>query len=209
MGFIYTRDKVVTTDYCDKVIQDFKKSDFDEYRSKVDRKHESGETIKKSNDITIDLFLDTTIEENKKWWPINNLRNALYNNIVSYVNRYHLGIDIDSVEASRFCNYQHYKPSEGYFSYHCENSGFPDNNRRVLAWMLYLNTIEYGGETEFLYQRHFEKAEAGKLVIWPADFTHTHRGVVSHTSDKHIFTGWFEYKLPENPVKAVPPKKVS
>ena len=208
MDFIYTRHNVVTHDYCKKVISHLEKSDFDEHLSNVDRKDSSGEAIKKSSDIAIDLYLDTSLEENHMWWPINNLRNVLYNNIISYIDRFHIALDANSIESSRFCNYQHYKPSEGYFSYHHENNGKPHNNRRVLTWMLYLNTIKYGGETEFLYQRHFEKAEAAKLVIWPAGFTHTHRGISSN-ENKHIFTGWFEYKLPEDPVKAVTPKKVS
>jgi len=28
-------------------------------------------------------------------------------------------------------------------------------------------------------------------VIWPADFTHTHRGIVSKTQEKYIATGWY------------------
>jgi hypothetical protein len=35
--------------------------------------------------------------------------------------------------------------------------------------------------------------EKGLTVIWPADWTFTHRGIVSPTQDKWIVTGWFNF----------------
>ena len=55
---------------------------------------------------------------------------------------------------------------------------------------LYLNTIEDGGETEFLYQGKRVKAEQGKLLIWPAGFTHVHRGNPPLKESKYILTSW-------------------
>ena len=41
------------------------------------------------------------------------------------------------------------------------------NNRyRVLAWMVYLNDVPEGGETEFLYQQVKIKPTANTLVIY-------------------------------------------
>ena len=40
---------------------------------------------------------------------------------------------------------------EGYHSWHSETGG-PHNRNRLLAFTLYLNDVEEGGETEFLYQ---------------------------------------------------------
>jgi hypothetical protein len=59
--------------------------------------------------------------------------------------------------------------------------------------MLYLNDVDDGG-TEFKYQKLILKAKKGNLVIWPAEFTHTHRGVVSKTKEKYIATGWFRMR---------------
>ena len=50
------------------------------------------------------------------------------------------------------------------------------SSARKLVIQLYLNTIEEGGETEFLYINKRIKAEQGRLIIFPAAFTHTHRG---------------------------------
>ena len=37
--------------------------------------------------------------------------------------------------------------------------------------------------------------KAGQLSIFPAYFTHTHRGIVAPEEDKYIITGWFHYQL--------------
>jgi len=64
---------------------------------------------------------------------------------------------------------------------------------RLIAWSLYLNDIDLGGETEFLYLKRRINAKAGRLVIWPAGFTHTHRGNPPLSNDKYILTGWLEF----------------
>ena len=89
-------------------------------------------------------------------------------------------------------NIQYYKPEEGYFNWHCERSCY-QSDQRALVFMTYLNDVTDGGETEFYYQQKKVKAVKGKTVIWPTDFTHTHRGVVSLTEDKYIATGWFNF----------------
>jgi hypothetical protein len=47
--------------------------------------------------------------------------------------------------------------------------------------------------TSWKYQDFEIEAKKGLSVIWPSDFTHTHKGIVSHTSEKWIATGWFNY----------------
>jgi hypothetical protein len=83
---------------------------------------------------------------------------------------------------------QRYKPGEGYYALHCE-AGSPANMMRVLAWMMYLNDVPDGG-THFSEQEFDCEAREGRLVMWPAYFTHMHRGIVSKTSTKYIVTGW-------------------
>jgi len=80
----------------------------------------------------------------------------------------------------------------GYHRWHFENGNIKTSNRLVV-WMFYLNDVEEGGETEFLYLHKRIKAKAGTLVIWPATYTHTHRGNPPLSNDKYIITGWMEY----------------
>ena len=81
------------------------------------------------------------------------------------------------------------EPTQGYHMFHCENMEW-DAKERVLAWMIYLNDIEEGGETEFLYQSMRIKPVKNTALIWPAGFTHTHRGNPPLKETKYVLTGW-------------------
>ena len=92
---------------------------------------------------------------------------------------------------SAYLNIQRTRKSEGYHAWHSENSA-PGCTKRVLAHMMYLNDVEEGGETEFLYLGKRFTPIKGRLLIWPAGFTHTHRGNPPLSGDKYIATGWVE-----------------
>jgi hypothetical protein len=81
---------------------------------------------------------------------------------------------------------------DAYSRWHSE-AGELSNCDRAMAWMLYLNDDFKGGETEFKFQKHREIPETGKLVIWPASYTHTHRGGMIMDGTKYIATGWIHY----------------
>ena len=87
---------------------------------------------------------------------------------------------------------QHYEPGGAFFGEHYESSGL-DLAHRVLAFMTYLNTVKQGGGTEFIYQQHVCRPKKGVTIIWPAGFTHTHRGVPAPKEHKYIITGWLSY----------------
>jgi len=99
-------------------------------------------------------------------------------------------------ESGRHTNYafkiQKTKIGGGYHVWHYE-SGNRESSNRLLTWILYLNDVHEGGETEFLYQHMRVKPEQGTLVIWPAAFTHTHRGNPPISNEKYIVTGWTEF----------------
>jgi len=81
----------------------------------------------------------------------------------------------------------------GYHMWHHEQ-GNDYSNARCLVYMLYCNTLpeEARGETEFLYQEQTLRPTENTLVIWPAAFTHVHRGnAVYGEHSKYIITGWF------------------
>jgi prolyl 4-hydroxylase len=85
---------------------------------------------------------------------------------------------------------QAYKPGDSYHVSHCENDGHPGTIRRHLAFMTYLTSIDEGGGTEFVQQELTTPSQAGLTVIWPAGWTHYHKGVVAPNDAKYIVTGW-------------------
>jgi hypothetical protein len=90
---------------------------------------------------------------------------------------------------------QKYKPNGGFFNWHFErNTGTSKMiSSRHLVFMTYLNDVTDGGETEFQLQNLKVQPRKGLTLIWPADWTHTHRGITSPTQEKYIVTGWFNY----------------
>ena len=91
-------------------------------------------------------------------------------------------------------NIQHYKPTAGYHVWHTERATcIEPSSSRHLVFMTYLNDVTDGGETEFYHQGIKVKPEKGKTLIWPSDWTHTHRGISSPTQEKYIITGWFNF----------------
>lgn len=89
-------------------------------------------------------------------------------------------------------NIQKYEPGGHFNNWHTEKDGIASSHR-ALAWMTYLNNLDTeGGNTDF---KHFDlsiKPERGKTLIWPAEWTHAHRGQ-RVMSDKYIITGWFHF----------------
>ena len=74
------------------------------------------------------------------------------------------------------------------------------NDKRCLTWMVYLNDVNEGGETEWLYQQLKIKPKRGTVVIWPTGFTHLHRGNPP-MSNKYIVTGWFSSNYDGDEIK--------
>ncbi len=88
-------------------------------------------------------------------------------------------------------NIQKYNKSGHFKRWHTERDSI-STAHRALAWMTYLNDVNEGGSTDF---KHFDisvKPEKGKTLIWPAEWTHAHRGQVVK-QEKYIVTGWFHF----------------
>ena len=94
-------------------------------------------------------------------------------------------------------NLQKYYPGQGYFAAHCENDCLETSNR-MLVWLFYLNTVKDGGGTRFQNYDIITNAVEGRLVIWPAHWTHVHHGIVSKTESKYIATGWYAFNVPRS-----------
>jgi hypothetical protein len=91
-------------------------------------------------------------------------------------------------------NIQHYAPGEGFFAWHSERAQHNSKTiRRHLVYMTYLNTVTDAGWTQFKFQRMDIQPQKGLTLIWPAEWTWTHRGVTSPTEHKYIATGWLGF----------------
>ena len=83
----------------------------------------------------------------------------------------------------------------GYHGWHCESMDAVVSNR-LIVWTVYLNDVEEGGETEFLYQNKRIRSNKGSVLLFPASYTHTHRGNPPISNEKYILTGWYHIQDP-------------
>jgi hypothetical protein len=111
-----------------------------------------------------------------------------------YTGKYSTIIDSGRLRAT-VMKMQRTGPGGGYHIWHSEQGSGPHASRG-LVYMLYLNDIapEEGAETEFLYQKKRFHPTENTMLLWPAAYTHAHRGnPVLGETHKYIVTGWFYY----------------
>ena len=192
--FIYRKEGALSPELCNNLIGAFESSD--EKRPGVLHGPEgySSDSGKKSTDITF----NPSYLEHEIWGPLlKQLIPIVEKGQNSYIQRYLNALSVvDPFEIYSQFNIQRYLPNEGFSKFHCERAGLKHSNR-ILVWMVYLNDVTEGGETEFFYQHHFEPAQQGKLLIWPADWMYLHRGIISPTQVKYVLTGWFTHIQPQ------------
>ena len=123
---------------------------------------------------------------------IKNFLEVAWFSYAEYANTYGILNEMTSHRFYDSVKIQKTKPTEGYHVWHCEHDGRLFGPRLLLV-MGYLNDVEEGGETEFLYQSRRIKPKQGTVVICPSSFTHTHRGNPPLKGDKYMINGWIEF----------------
>ena len=188
--FLYRKEGALSPELCRAFIETFEASDDKKPGVVYGPTGESSDSGKKSTDISF----HPGYLKNKTWAPLlQSLVDVLDKNKFDYIERHRIAMEkMDPIDIDFSFNLQRYLPGEGFSSWHCERAGIK-HSKRLLVWMVYLNDVTDRGETEFLYQHHFEEPKQGKLIIWPADWLYMHRGVVSPTQTKYILTGWFTH----------------
>jgi len=189
-NFIKIYEGIFSEDFCNKTIkyyEDMKDAGFGFTRQQVDKvsslQKDDVSIFSNSEDViclatTKDLF----VEFNSVFW---NVAYPDYSSSFSILENH----DKHNIYSAKI---QKTLIGGGYHVWHCESASRANCNR-ILAWTLYLNDVEEGGETEYLYQHLRIKPKKGTLVIWPAGFTHVHRGNTPISNEKYIVTGWVEF----------------
>jgi 2OG-Fe(II) oxygenase superfamily len=90
---------------------------------------------------------------------------------------------------------QHYKKNEGHFKWHFDALG-PGAWERQLAMVIYLNSVEEGGETCFHRQSLQVKPVAGAALFFPTFWTHMHCGEIPRSEDKYIISSFVSFDIP-------------
>lgn len=179
-NFIEVYDNALSSDQCKTIIDYFESSD-KKKRGVVGQ----GDAFKVdlSRKDSTDIFLLFSYENQ----ITKMIHNSLYDNTKKYMKTHKDCCKVAPWAPQNDFNIQRYHPNQGYKDIHCEHNSKEDTT--VLAWMFYLNTVEDGGTLFTSYDLTTDCIE-GRLVIWPAYWTHCHRGITSKTKTKYIATGW-------------------
>lgn len=169
-NFIGIEDNFLNDDECDMLIDYMFSGDFfcEEFNSDKYRK-DSCVYVKNMEDF--------------KW-----LTDRLYSSLKIYTNKYNLPFKYNTHEIK----IQESSDDGGFTSWHYEWSPTPDGIKREIVWMIYLNDNFEFGRTEFNFDEIYRVVpKAGKLVLFPASFTHTHRAEPKLIGTKYTTTNWF------------------
>ena len=174
----------VSKNVCDKLIHYFNENkDSLSYRGTTAKGVTSS---KKSLDIAID---PTNNNE-----PFLQYKGELQKCLDKYMKIYPETYTMARYQMCENYNIQHYEPGEGFKDWHFERGSINDS-KRVLVFMTYLTNTKNAG-THFKYQNLKTECKKGSTVIWPAEWTHTHRGIISNKHPKTIVTGWWSFLAP-------------
>lgn len=90
---------------------------------------------------------------------------------------------------------QHYVQGAGFYRTHSDSTPWEPTasggqNPRVLGCIIYLNTVEVGGGTNFPQHNLVCSAKAGRIALFPAAWTHQHAGMTPLSSEKYILSSF-------------------
>lgn len=164
-------------------------------------------SIKNSKDFKIPSEkgnYNTNCKYYKEWINIDNILHSMISPLISQyiddINNTLDNVDIDDCKwkyiHERELNdtghqIQKYIKNKGHYKNpHNDFCILPNTSYyRVFAYIMYLNTIEEGGETVF-HGNYKIKPTSGTVVIFPASWTYPHCGNIPISDDKYIITGW-------------------
>lgn len=189
-GFIGVYDSVYPEGYCQHLISEFDRLEASGAGSNRIQSERAKRHVKNDHQIGMSLKGQNTTLFNDK-----NVVEVFFDGLQAcyedYIAQFSTLMDL-KIKAT-IMKMQRTAPGGGYHVWHAEQ-GNEDQASRVLVYMLYLNTLkpEEAGETEFLYQKERYSPTENRMILWPAAYTHTHRGnTVLGERSKYIVTGWF------------------
>ena len=142
--------------------------------------------VKKSTDLYFALLDNSDIDPEK--YKMKEFTEFIYGVIDNYLEDTRLNNIVGQLEFKEPLQIHHYAPGEGFYALHGDSATYKTSTR-VLVFILYLNDVKDGG-TFFPWQDYKSESKKGNMIVFPASYTHPHRGVVSYDEDKYILTGW-------------------
>ena len=183
-SFIFEKKEALPDFLCDDMIARFEANEADQYAGRVGSAMGSNESLKKTTDL---------IASGKKHWKDvdNNLFRSLAMALKEFKEIYPYFSNMNRFKDMGY-NLQRYHEGE-YYHWHVDADNEALAPRQLVA-LWYLNDVEEGGETEFIFQNASVTPEKGKLMLFPPFWTHEHRAAVVKKGVKYIATTWITFR---------------
>ena len=161
---------------CDEIIARFEASP-DKHPGLVGDGSETGRVDPEIKQTT-ELILDGRPE-----WAdvVSLLHQSIQQQLDVYMQRWAAAFKVELT--SEVLRVQKYEPG-GFFDWHSDNVGGALSRMITVIW--YLNTVEQGGETEYVWQQVQVKPETGSMLMCPVGWTYFHRGAAPVIDNKYI-----------------------
>jgi hypothetical protein len=190
-NFLGVFDNIVSPEYCKTVINHYGKMEAMNKTRNRQQLEGIGSTLKDTHTYFLLDDLDSEVIHSNGLIASEFAQAVLKANEI-YASQYGILNAVANYKISETVKIQKTEPCGGYHMWHCEQCAVA-YGRRVLQAILYLNDVEEGGETEFLYLSKRIKPKAGTLLLFPASFTHTHRGNPPLKGSKYLLNTWLEF----------------
>ena len=190
-NFIGVFDNAATDEYCDSLVEFFERM---KYLGSDVYYHEYAKTPPTWRNNSVYFYMNENdpliVSQHQKQFHLFN--DAVRKCYDLYAKKYFTITELGRHVLNNDIKLQKTVPVEGYHYWHCEVGSIRDG-RRFLFCALFLNDVDEGGETEFLYQHRRVKPVKGRIIICPTAFTHTHRGNPPLNTAKYMINGWMEF----------------
>ena len=183
-SFIFEVKNALPDFICDDIVERFENNQEDQYPGRVGVDMNSNTSLKKTTDL---------IASGKEHWKDvdNNLFRSLAMALKEFKQQYPYFADMSRFKDMGY-NLQRYREGE-YYHWHVDADNLGLASRQLVA-LWYLNDVEEGGETDFVFQNASVKPEKGKLMLFPPFWTHEHRAGVVKKGVKYIATTWITFR---------------
>jgi len=186
--FIGIYENAISHEWCDKVIDYFEKAE----------KHYDRVTVSFTRDKACGLWYNKGL--------INEFKNSLVPVYERYINKYPWAPSRQGLFITDY-KIQKTLPTEGFHNFHIERGPEEYEIYRSVVYTVYLNDVKEGGETEFLFQLKKIPPKKGTICLFPAEYTHPHRGNTPYSNPKYVMTGWLELRILPSEIDGITDKE--
>lgn len=137
----------------------------------------------------------------------NEVTDGLYKAIGYYIQQYEELWKWPGVRDTGY-RLQRYFKSHGYYRTHIDGAPWDTTGGpgpRVLGVVIYLNDVEVGGSTYFPAHDVHVPAKAGRISVFPTNWTHPHMGQTPISCDKWMISTFMVCDVYERPEPQEPP----